>query len=232
MMWGRRKRALRFHRDMVMAIKNAAKEKFGYVPNPALVHPKSFGKKSLGFFMPPMMEQVFGYGGNLRFVEFSFCPYDGQIGYSDGGDELRTDRALWMEFVNHPLVTRDLGEERYPTLYGKRLESSKAKHDGSTFDSLVTDPVGQWHCLMFDREERRVYLFKRIELAVFFPLIEPQERDDHIVLADGRLVSPGCEETKGNVSIDAIEGFVRWLDMAWNIRRHVEGKKWRGAAGL
>jgi hypothetical protein len=215
--WLRRRQALSIHRDVVTAVKNFAKERFGHVPNPALVCPESFGKKSLRFFMPPMMEEVFGYGGNLRFVEFSYCPRNCQIAYSDGGDEFATDGALWMEFVNHPVVAKELGEDRYPTLYGKGLESSKAEHDSKGVDSLLAHPVGHWDCLMFDREQRRVYLFKRIELLMFFPLCE--EMDDHTVLADGRLVSPGCEEQKARASVDAVEAFLRWLDMAWEIRR-------------
>src|SRR5579864_1101055 len=175
MSWLRRRLALSIHRDMVMSVKKFAKQRFGQVPNPALICAESFGRKSLRFFMPPMMEEVFGYGGNLRFVEFSYCPCNCQIAYSDGGDEIATDGTLWLEFVNHPVVANELGEDRYPTLYGKGLESSKAEHRNRKFDSLLADPVGHWHCLMFDREQRRVYVFKRMELIMFFPLCEPQE---------------------------------------------------------
>lgn len=47
------------------------------------------------------------------------------------------------------------------------------------------------------------------------------------MLADGKLVSPGCEETKESVSLDAIEGFLRWLDIAWDIRHFANAEKWR-----
>lgn len=218
MSWLTRKRALHRHRDIVRSVKDFFKERFGHVPDPALVCPEWFGKKHLRFSMAPMMEEVFGYGGNLRFVEFSYCPRDCQIAYSDGGDELATDGALWMEFVNHPLVANELGEQRYPTLYGKGLESSKAEHRSKKFDSLLADPIGHWHCLMFDRHQRQVYLFKRIELVMFFPLCEPQTGDDHI-FTDVNLLSPGCEkQQKGSASIDVIEDFLRWLDVAWQLR--------------
>src|SRR3989440_3670034 len=118
MTWLGRKRALGMHCDLVQAVKDFAKERFGKVPDPAHFCPESIGKKRLRFFMPPMMEEVFGYGEDLRFVAFSYCPRDCRIAYSDGGDELATDGALWMEFVNHPLVAHELGEDRYPTLYG------------------------------------------------------------------------------------------------------------------
>lgn len=52
-------------------------------------------------------------------------------------------------------------------------------------------------------------LFRKIELGLFFPLSEPDERDDHIVFADGGLLSPGCEEPKRVPTIEATEGLRR-----------------------
>ena len=87
--------------------------------DPATVLPTFVGAEPLDFKVPPIMEQAFGYRGNLRFVEFSYSPRTHQFGYSDGGDHVPSDAQLWTEFVNHPLVCAEIGEDDCPTLYGK-----------------------------------------------------------------------------------------------------------------
>src|SRR5438477_786389 len=107
------------HRRFVAGVKASAKKNYGSVPDRATVLPTIVGAEPLDFKVPPIMEQAFGYRGNLRFVEFSYSPRTHQFGYSDGGDHVPSDAQLWMEFVNHPLVWAEIGEDDFPTLYGK-----------------------------------------------------------------------------------------------------------------
>ena len=99
-----RLQAVRSHGRFVAAIKETVRKTRGSVPDPATVLPTIVGAEPLYFKVPPIMEQAFGYRGNLRFVEFSYSPRTHQFGYSDGGDHVPSDAQLWTEFVNHPLV--------------------------------------------------------------------------------------------------------------------------------
>ena len=51
-------------------------------------------------------------------MEFSYSSRTHELGYSDGGDHVPSDEQLWTEFVNHPLVLAEIGEDECPTLYG------------------------------------------------------------------------------------------------------------------
>jgi hypothetical protein len=197
------------HRMFVADIKEAARKAHGSIPDPGIISPRTLGKRPLSFPMPPMMEEVFGYRGSLRFVEFSYSSRTHDFGCSDGGDRLLTDANLWLEFVKHPWVARELGEIRYPSLYG-RFERGVSQRAYPELKGLATQPKGK-HCLMLDRWERRAYVFEWSEAILFFPLTEPEEGDDHMVW-NGKLVSRGCEDTGRIAPIEVVAGFRNWLN--------------------
>lgn len=202
------------HRMFVAETKEAVRKAHGSLP--ANISPEMFGKQPLGFPVPPGLEEVLGYGGNLRFVEFSFASHIGDFGCSDGGDRLAAHGNLWLEFVKHPLIVRELGEKRYPTLYGIFPPEAKRKAWQES-DDLTAHPGGKNHCLMLDRRERRTYVFSWFEAVLFFPLTEPEGGDDHIA-CNGKLVSPGCEIEGKVPSTEAIVKLRNWLDAGLFVR--------------
>ncbi len=197
------------HRMFVADIKEAFRQFHGSGLDPAKISPRILGKQPLGFQAPSMMEKVFGYGGNLRFVEFSFVPRPRQFGCSDGGDRLISDEKLWLEFVNHPVVARELGEERYPSLYGIFKPNDRGRgREWHKASGLATQADGERHCVILDRHQRLAYVFTWFEAVMFFPLTEPEEGDDHTVF-NGKVLSRGCENWVP--SMEAANEFRDWL---------------------
>jgi hypothetical protein len=156
-------------------MKESVRKVHGTVRNAATVLPTFVSADPLDFKVPPIIEQAFGYRGSLRFVEFSYSRRTHQFGYSDGGDHVPYDTQLWTEFVNHPLVWAEIGEDDCPTLYGK------FQPQGGRFCSELDRPNQEWHCLLVDRQERRPYLSTMPRVVFFFPLTEPENRDDHTI---------------------------------------------------
>ena len=176
------------------------------MPDRATVLPTIVGAEPLDFKVPPIMEQAFGYRGNLRFVEFSYSPRTHQFGYSDGGDHVPSDAQLWMEFVNHPLVWAEIGEDECPTLYGNFQQR------GGRFCREFNRPNQEWHCLLVDRQERQPYLCTMKQIVFFFPLTEPANGDDHTVFRDGLLLSPSRTEFKTVPQEEGLQHLYSWLD--------------------
>ena len=191
---------LETHRRFVTGVKEIARKLKGKLANPSTVSPVILGAQPLEFAMPPMMEQAFGYRGDLRYVEFSYSPKTLKFGYSDGGDHLPSDANLWAWFLSHPLVSSEINEARYPTLYGKFTDDDKEKNSQAC------------HCLLLDRHQRQPYLCRRDQLVLFLPLTEPDEEDDHTVFLNGLLMSPGCENYKVPVSRKLVKQLRVWLD--------------------
>src|ERR1051326_2396040 len=198
--------AVRAHRRFVAAIKETVRKARGSVPDPATVLPTFVGAEALDFKVPAIMEQAFGYRGNLRFVEFSYSPRTHQFGYSDGGDHVPSDAQLWTEFVNHPLVWAEIGEDDCPTLYGK------FQRRGGRFCRGLDRLDQEWHCLLVDRREREPYLCTIKQVVVFFPLTEPENGDNHTILRDGMLVSPTRTEFRALAQAEALQQLHAALD--------------------
>lgn len=208
--------ALETHMTYVAGVKEAVRKLRGKVPDPSTVLPTILGAKPLEFAMPPMMEQAFGYRGDLRFVEFSYSPKTLKFGYSDGGDHLPSDPNLWAWFLHHPLVSSEIDEGRYPTLYGKFGPQNYPTRD--EFIAAVTEGDDNQkhsqacHCLLLDRQGRQPYLCARDQLVLFFALAEREGEEHHTVFVDGLLVSPGSENYKTPVSPTLVEQLRVWLD--------------------
>jgi hypothetical protein len=198
--------AVRAHRRFVAAIKETVRKARGSVPDPATVLPTFVGAERLDFKVPPMMEQAFGYRGNLRFVEFSYSPRTHQFGYSDGGDHVPSDAQLWTEFVNHPLVWAEIGEDDCPTLYGK------FQRRGGRFCRELDRLNQEWHCLLVDRQERHPYLCTMEQAVLFFPLTEPENGDYHTIFRNGLLVSPTRSEFRALPQPEGLQQLYASLD--------------------
>ena len=152
------------------------------------------------------MEEAFGYRGNPRFVEFSYSRRTHQFGYSDGGDQVPSDAQLWTEFVNHPLVWAEIGEEDCPTLYGKfRRRGGRPCRE---LDRLSQE----WHCLLVDRRERQPYLCTMKQVVFFFPLTEPENGDEQTIFRNGLLLSPSRTEFRAVPATDVLGQLYAWLD--------------------
>lgn len=187
-------------------MKESVRNVRGSVPDPATVLPTIVGAEPLDFKVPPIMEQAFGYRGSLRFVEFSYSPRTHQFGYSDGGDHVPSDALLWTEFVNHPLVWAEIGEDECPTLYGN------FQHRGGRSCRELNRPNQEWHCLLVDRQERQPYLCTIKQVVFFFPLTEPANGDDHMVFRDGLLLSPSHSDFRGVPPAEILQQLYAWLD--------------------
>ena len=198
--------AVRAHRRFVAVIKETVRRTHGSVPDPATVLPTIVGAEPLAFKVPPIMEQAFGYRGNLRFVEFSYSPRTHQFGYSDGGDHVPSDAPLWKEFVIHPLVSAEIGEDDCPTLYGK------FQRPGGRFCRELNRLNQEWHCLLVDRQERQPYLCTMKQVVFFFPLTEPENGDDHTIFRNGMLLSPSRTEFRALSQAEALQQLYASLD--------------------
>jgi hypothetical protein len=198
--------AVRAHRRFVAAIKESVRKARGSVPDPATVLPTFVGAEPLDFKVSPIMEQAFGYRGKLRFVEFSYSPRTHEFGYSDGGDHVPSDAQLWTEFVNHPLVWAEVGEDDCPTLYGKfqRL--------GGRFCRELDRLNQEWHSLLVDRRERQPYLCTMKQIVFFFPLTEPENGDDHTIFQNGMLLSPSRTEFRALSQAEGLQQLYASLD--------------------
>jgi len=198
--------AVRAHRRFVAAIKETVRKARGSVPDPATVLPTFVGAEPLDFKVPLILEQAFGYRGNLRFVEFSYSPRTHQFGYSDGGDHVSSDAHLWTEFVNHPLVWAEIGEDDCPTLHGK------FHRRGGRFCRGLDRLNQEWHCLVVDRQERQPYLCTMKQVVFFFPLTEPENGDYHTIFQNGMLLSPSRTELKALSRAESLQQLYASLD--------------------
>jgi hypothetical protein len=168
--------------------------------------PTFVGAEPLDFKVPLIMEQAFGYRGNLRFVEFSYSPRTHQFGYSDGGAHVPSDAQLWTDFVNHPLVWAEIGEDDCPRLYGK------FERRGGRFCRELGGRNQEWHCLLIDRQERQPYLCSMEQVVLFFPLTEPENGDDHTIFRNGMLLSPSRSEFRVLSQAEALQQLYASLD--------------------
>lgn len=194
----------------------------GTLPDPSQISPSIVGALPLGFRMPPMMEEAFGYQGSLRFIEFSFSPNTLQFGHSDGADHVQSDEKLWMRFVNHPLILVQLRSVHCPTIFGEfELRRTRAPRCPEEFDEMKRE-LGKWHCLLFDRRERQPYLCTREQMVLFFPLTEPDGLDDHTVFVDGLLLSPGSEDYQIESTVEIAEQLISCLDNEVRARARVK----------
>jgi hypothetical protein len=175
-----------------------------------LLSPTLVGAQPLILPISPIFEAAFGYQGDLRFLQFGYAVASPQFGYSDGGDDLPSDQRLWSWFLNHPVISSHLPENRYPTLYGK--------FPPGTGRPALEEIMGRGadlptcHCLLLDRRDRRAYLSQRDQTMMLFALAEPSEGDDHNVFVDGRLMSPGSENYKLPSAPELLTEFRRFLD--------------------
>jgi hypothetical protein len=201
--------ASKAHRHFVKEVRRAVQKVGSRIPigglSPALV-----GAKPLALPVSPVFEVAFGYRGNLRFLEFGYNAASHQFGFSDGGDDLPSDARLWSWFLHHPVVSPLLPETQYPTLYGKFAPGTErpALRDilrrGAIFPTC--------HCLLLDRRDRRAYISQRDQTMMLFALVEPEEEEDHNVLVDGLLMSPGSENYKLPPDPELLIEFRRFLD--------------------
>ena len=201
--------ASKAHQNFVKEAKRAV-HTMGWEVSRDLLSPTLVGAQPLFFPISPTFEAAFGYQGGLRFLQFGYTVASPQFGYSDGGDDLPSDQRLWSWFLNHPVISLHLPENRYPSLYGK--------FPPGTGRPALEEILGRGadlptcHCLLLDRRDRRAYISQRDQTMMLFALAEPSEGDDHNVFVDGRLMSPGSENYKLPSAPELLTEFRRFLD--------------------
>src|SRR5215467_8016495 len=111
--------AKKAHRVFAAEVRRAA-GRLGYeVPRPSVIPAEVLGAEPLPFEIPAFLDCAFGYGGDLRFVQFGYSHRSRQFEYSDGGDDIpSTGESVWQWFLQHPLISPYVPEDRYPTLHG------------------------------------------------------------------------------------------------------------------
>ena len=201
--------ASKAHRHFVKQVKRAVQKGGSQIPqgdlSPALV-----GAKPLALPVSSVFEAAFGYRGNLRFLEFGYNAASRQFGFSDGGDDLPSDASLWSWFLHHPVVSPLLPETLYPTMYGRFASGTERPALGDILRRGAIFPT--CHCLLLDRRDRRAYISQRDQAMMLFALVEPEEEDDHNVLVDGLLMSPGSENYKLPLGPELLIEFRQFLD--------------------
>ena len=202
--------ASKAHRRFVAGTRRAV-EKMGWeIPNPMSVSPSIVGAQLLSFAVPPTFERAFGYGGDLRFLEFGYSVRSRQFGYCDGADHIPSDESLWLWFLSHPVISTHLPEKRYPTLYGtfsveaRRPTLEQIMRGGGSFPSP--------HCLLLDRRDRMAYISQRDQTVILFALMEPEGADHHSVFVDGLLMSSGTEDYKVPPPVELVHQLRSFLD--------------------
>ena len=184
--------ASKAHRRFVTETKKAVQKLGWKIPDHALLSPSIVGAELLRFPVPPNFERAFGYCGNLRFLELGYCVRSRLFGYCDGGDHIVSDESLWSWFLRHPVISTHLPESLYPTLHGIFL----FEVEGSDHEQISRTGAGfeAAHSLLLDRRDRKAYICRRDQTAIFFALMEPEGADHHTVFVDGLLMSPGTED--------------------------------------
>ncbi len=137
----------------------------------------------------------------MRFLQFGYTAALRQFGFSDGGDDLPSDKDLWSWFLPS-VVTLHLAESRYPTLYGRFASESGKPGLDQIMRSGIASPV--FHCSLLDRRERQAYISQRDQTMILFALMEPEEGDERTVFVDGLLMSPGSESYKLPPSVEFV----------------------------
>jgi hypothetical protein len=201
--------ASKAHQYFVKEAKRAV-HTMGWEVSRDLLSPTLVGAQPLSFRISPIFEAAFGYRGDLRFLQFGYTVASRQFGYSDGGDDLPSNQRLWSWFLNHPVISSHLPENRYPTLYGK-FPSGTGRPALEEIMGRGVDPPN-CHCLLLDRRDRRAYISQRAQTMMLFALAEPAEGDDHNVFVDGLLMSPGSENYKFPSAPALVTEFRRFLD--------------------
>jgi hypothetical protein len=201
--------ASKAHQNFVKEAKRAV-HTMGWEVSRDFLSPTLVGAQPLFFPISPIFEAAFGYQGNLRFLQFGYTVASHQFGYSDGGDDLPSDQRLWSWFLNHPVISSYLPENRYPTLYGK-FPSGTGRPALEEIMGRGAD-LPTCHCLLLDRRDRRAYISQRDQAMMLFALAEPEEGDDHNVFVDGLLMSPGSENYKFPSAPELLTEFRRFLD--------------------
>ena len=201
--------ASKAHQYFVKEAKRAV-HTMGWEVSRDLLSPTLVGAQPLFFPISPIFEAAFGYQGDQRFLQFGYTVASPQFGYSDGGDDLPSDQRLWSWFLNHPVISSHLPENRYPTLYGK-FPSGTGRPALEEIMGRGVDPP-TCHCLLLDRRDRRAYISQRDQTNMLFALAEPAEGDIHNVFVDGLLMSPGSENYKFPSAPALLTEFRRFLD--------------------
>jgi hypothetical protein len=201
--------ASKAHQNFVKEAKRAF-HTMGWEVSRDLLSPTLVGAQPLFFPISPIFEAAFGYQGDLRFLQFGYAVASPQFGYSDGGDDLPSDQRLWSWFLNHPVISSHLPENRYPTLYGRFPQGTGRPALEEIMGRGADLPT--CHCLLLDRRDRRAYISQRDQTMMLFALAEPSEGDDHNVFVDGRLMSPGSENYKLPSAPELLTEFRRFLD--------------------
>ena len=201
--------ASKAHRRFVDGTRKAVKRMGWEIPNALSVSPSIVGAQLLSFAVPPTFERAFGYGGDLRFLEFGYSVGSRQFGYCDGADHIPSDESLWLWFLRHPVISTHLPENRYPTLYGVSLAEGdrpaieEVMRRGRSFDSP--------HCLLLDRQDRVAYISQRDQTMILFALVEPEGADHHSVFVDGLLMSSGTEDYKMPPPDELVHQLRSWM---------------------
>ena len=201
--------ATKAHQNFVKEAKRAV-HTMGREVSRDLLSPTLVGAQPLFFPISPIFEAAFGYQGDLRFLQFWYTVASPQFGYSDGGDDLPSDQRLWSWFLNHPVISSYLPENRYPTLYGK-FPSGPGRPALEEITGRGVD-LPTCHCLLLDRRDRRAYISQQDKTMMLFALAEPAGGDDQNVFVDGLLMSPGNENYKFPSAPALLTEFRRFLD--------------------
>jgi hypothetical protein len=201
--------ASKAHQHFVEEAKRAVRT-MGWQVSLGGVSPRLVGAQPLSFPVSPIFETAFGYRGELRFLRFGYTAASRQFGYSDGGDDLPSDERLWSWFLNHPVISLYLPENRYPTLYGK-FPSGTGRPTLEEIMGKGAD-LPTCHCLLLDRRDRRAYISQRDQTMMLFALMEPEKGDDHNMFVDGLLMSSGSENYKLPPAPELLVEFRQFLD--------------------
>jgi hypothetical protein len=189
--------ASKAHIRFVEGAKSALQRMGCGVPGASGISPTMIGAQPLSFAAPPVMEEALGYRGLLRFVAFGYSPRTRRFGHCDGGDDIPTASDIWLRFMQHPLVSRQLPKNRYPTLYGvfrqDALPSLQELMQSGNQEGKGSEPI---HCLLLDRMTRQLYICRRDQAVLLLSLTVPGDKDASWVFIDGLRVSPGCEDYK------------------------------------
>ena len=201
--------ASKAHQHFVEEAKRAV-QTMGWQVSRGRVSPTLVGAQPLSFPVSPIFEAAFGYRGDLRFLRFGYMAASSQFGYSDGGDDLPSDERLWSWFLNHPVTSSYLPENRYPTLYGK-FPSGTGR---PTLEEIMRKgaDLPTCHCLLLDRRDRRAYISQRDQTMMLFALMEPEKGDDHNIFVDGLLMSSGSANYKLPPDPELLIEFRQFLD--------------------
>jgi hypothetical protein len=159
------------------------------------ISPTSVGAELLRFAVPPTIERAFGYRRTCASCSSGIWLLVVNLASATAGTTCPRTQIFGLGFFTIQWSPRSCLKPSIPPCTGSSRRELKDRPLGDILKRGAIFPT--CHCLLLlDRRDRRAYISQRDQTMILFALVEPKQEDDHNVLVDALLMSPGTENYK------------------------------------